>query len=125
MRLCRCGAIVVERCERCQPYRSAVGTTKQRGYGHDHRQASERYRNEHPLCECCVMTFGPIEANVSEHMHHIVKITDSPHLRMDWSNWLAVCQACHEQLERDQLQAMKVKAWSVQHYIDTLNGEAV
>lgn len=69
------------------------------------------------------MTLGPIDANVSEHMHHIAKIADHPHLRMDWSNWLALCWSCHERLEKDTATALGVKSWSIQNYIDALNGE--
>lgn len=114
MKLCKCGAIVADRCERCYPIAHAK-TTKQRGYGHDHRTASERYRAEHETCEMCVM-LGEIPMKESAALHHIEKIADAPHLRMQESNWLATCGDHHEILEGDVSLGKRVKAWSVANY---------
>ena len=111
-KLCRCGWIVKDKCTRCTPKRS----TSSEGHGWDHRKASERHRKEFPLCERCVMEKGVIEARISEDMHHIHKISEAPTQRMDWNNWLAVCRECHEELEGNPLEGMKVKKWSVENY---------
>ncbi|EFX61834.1 hypothetical protein DAPPUDRAFT_120887, partial [Daphnia pulex] len=115
VKLCKCGAIVGRRCEKCYPQKHDR-TTKQRGYDNKHRVASERYRVEHPLCERCVMIGGVEQANVTEHMHHIVKVSDAEQLRMRSDNWLGVCVDCHETLENDVAQGMKVKQWSLANY---------
>ncbi len=109
MRLCKCGAIVKDRCNVCYPS-GHTRTTKERGYGHDHRKASERYRAEKlHLCEVCQYEGRTAQ---SRAMHHIVKIADAPWLRMERDNWLAVCDSCHERVEVDAELARKVKAWS-------------
>ena len=116
-RVCRCGKVVDRECECREAYR-----IKQRrdvtseGHGHDHRVASERYRVEHPLCERCVMLYGVMHAQPSRDMHHIAKIKDAPHERMQRTNWLALCRACHEYIEGDVLEGMKVKRWSQEAY---------
>ena len=120
MRLCRCGAIVEDRCARCQPASQHKQTTKQRGYGSDHRRASEVYRAEHPLCEACVM-HSVIGAQSTADLHHIHSIADRPDLRMHRSNWLALCKTHHTQLESDVQTAQRVKAWSIQHYEQALS----
>lgn len=118
-RLCRCGAIVTERCKRCAP-KELRGTTKERGYGNDHKLASERYRTNHPICERCLMQFGVINANESESMHHIYPIADYPIRRMDSDNWLALCDACHAEIEGDIVEGMKIKTWSHKNYCQEL-----
>lgn len=40
---------------------------------------------------------------------------------MQRSNWLAVCGSCHEDLEGDEIEGVKVKQWSERAY-DALLG---
>jgi hypothetical protein len=123
-RLCRCGKIVADRCE-CQGGASTQRRdTTAEGHGTDHRRASERYRAEHPLCERCVMLHGAIDAKPSKDMHHIHSISSAPHLRMDRSNWLAVCGPCHEAIEGRELEGMEIKAWSMRAYSSTLDASS-
>jgi len=118
-RLCRCGSIVQGTCLKCQPKRLR-GKTLERGYGSDHRLASEKYRTNHPLCERCVMQFGVIRANDSESMHHIYPIAEHPQMRMENSNWLALCTHCHNDIEGDILEGLKIKNWSLTNYCKEL-----
>lgn len=115
MRLCRCGSIVDGKCAKCQPAPQHNKTTKERGYGSDWQRFSLAYRKEFPLCQVCLME-ERIEP--SRHTHHIVKIVDAPELRLDRSNVLSVCEACHERVERDIELARKAKreqdAWGNQ-----------
>ncbi len=123
-KLCRCGKIVADRCE-CQGGSSTQRRdTTAEGHGTDHRRASERYRAEHPLCERCVMLYGAVDAKPSKDMHHIHSIRKAPHLRMDPSNWLAVCGLCHEAVEGQELEGMKIKAWSERSYNATLEASS-
>lgn len=119
MKLCKCGAIVKDRCLRCYPMPKHARTTKERGYGWDHQQASVRYREEHPLCEACVWV-DVIGARPSTSMHHIHKITDAPQLRMQRSNWLALCEEHHSELEDDTGKALACKRWSERHYEEVM-----
>ena len=123
-KLCRCGKIASDRCE-CQGGASTQRRdTTAEGHGTDHRRASERYRAVHPLCERCVMLYGAIDAKPSKDMHHIRSIRNAPHLRMDPSNWLAVCGPCHEAIEDRELEGMEIKAWSVRSYNATLEASS-
>ncbi len=113
-RLCRCGAIVEDRCEACDKAKGRgkhQRTTKERGYGHDWRNASERYRAEVPLCQVCELA-GKVAG--ADHVHHITKIRDAPELRLDRSNWLSVCSDCHEKVEKDSALARRAKRESTQ-----------
>lgn len=123
MKLCRCGKIVKEKCETCSPPMNHRGqTTKDRGYGSDHRKASERYRTEHPLCERCMNIVGTVEAKPSDDMHHLYPISSYPERRMDSRYWLALCKECHELLERDIREGLTIKQWSLSNYENTING---
>lgn len=105
MKLCKCGAIVVDRCDKCYPSTHSK-TTKERGYGNDHRLASKRYRAERPVCEVCLLLEM---TRPSTQLHHIRKVVDAPWLRMERSNWLAVCDEHHELVEDDEAMARRAK----------------
>jgi len=109
---------VGESCKSCKPIKQ---TTKERGYTYDHKKASERHRTNYPLCERCMMLKGVIESNPSQHMHHITPIQESESMRMNPSNWLAVCIECHDAIEGDVMQGMAIKAWSDANYVKVLN----
>lgn len=110
MRMCRCGAVVEDRCERCDPKPWSAqrkrGTTKERGYGDDWRRLSERYRAHHPLCQVCEFHD---KVTPAWHVHHIIKIGDDETRRLDWDNLLSVCKDCHDTVEHDQELARKAK----------------
>lgn len=38
-------------------------------------------------------------AEPATQLHHIAKIRDAPHLRLRTENTLAVCEACHKEVE--------------------------
>jgi 5-methylcytosine-specific restriction enzyme A len=96
MRFCRCGAIVKDRCPRCDPKPKHKLTTAQRGYDHRWRKLSEHIRTENPLCKRC----ESLEiVTPSTEVHHIVPITQNPALRYELSNLIALCRECHELLE--------------------------
>lgn len=122
MKLCKCGQIVKDRCLRCSPVKAHGGTTKERGYGSDHKRASVLFRTLHPLCERCVMLVGVLEANPSEELHHISSIVLNRNNRMNPNNWLSLCRPCHEEIEEDTAQGFAVRRWSDNHYEDRING---
>ena len=95
-RFCKCGAVVDGGCARCRttPGTSTTyKTTKQRGYGADWKDLSERYRRNHPLCEDCLKDDKVTPAS---EVHHIVPISVDPTQRMTWSNLVALCTTCHD-----------------------------
>jgi 5-methylcytosine-specific restriction protein A len=93
-RVCKCGVIVDGACKRCE--RVSQQTTGQRGYDYAWRVTSVAYRNENPLCEVCQIHERTTPA---VHVHHIVPISACKALRLEWSNLIAVCEACHEEIE--------------------------
>lgn len=95
-RICRCGAIVIGRCPRCDRRHEHKKTTTERGYGSDWQKLSERKRAEDPLCENCLKTD---RVEPATEVHHIQPIATNPDLRLEWSNLMSVCGACHKLLE--------------------------
>lgn len=95
-RLCRCGAIVDGRCERCAPVSTHNKTTAERGYDHAWQQIRARKAIADPLCERC------LTAEVVKPMrevHHVVPININPSLRLVWSNLQSLCRECHQEIE--------------------------
>ena len=91
MKLCKCGAIVKDRCDRCYPSHAGGSSTK-RGYDRQWRNVRERHLTDNPLCEDC-MDRGITKA--AEQVHHEITISDAPHLRLDRSNLRSLCVVCH------------------------------
>ncbi len=100
-KVCRCGAIVEDRCPKCDRPAPHQKTTAERGYGNDWRKLSEYKRTADPLCEECLKSDKVVEAR---HVHHIKPIKNHPHLRLHWDNLISVCIECHERLEAEQEQ---------------------
>ena len=97
MKLCRCGRVVKDRCEHCNPHAKHTKSTKDRGYDYRWDRLSRRKRIHNPLCEECSRQ-GMVTA--ATEVHHIVKIKDRPELRLEWSNLMSVCRDCHERIEK-------------------------
>lgn len=110
VKLCKCGAIVEGRCGKCHAGKHGR-TTTQRGYGHDWRVFSERFRTDVPLCQVCEMRE---RVKPARQVHHIRKIVDAPQLRLVRSNCLAVCEDCHGKVEENRELAERAKAASDQ-----------
>jgi 5-methylcytosine-specific restriction endonuclease McrA len=95
-RFCKCGQVVGrDGCGTCRkPTQSMTyKTTKQRGYGADWKQLSERYRAHYPLCEDCLKQ-GKVTP--SSEVHHIVPIAVDQSQRLTWTNLVALCNTCHD-----------------------------
>lgn len=102
-RLCKCGVVVKGQCGYCYNVRQTKtddyrGTKAERGYGSDWDKFSRRYRLLHPLCECCLLDGRTTPA---VDVHHIVKISVRPDLRMDEDNVMSVCRMCHKRLDSE------------------------
>lgn len=96
--LCACGALHDRReaCSACKRGKAPTHQrkTKERGYGNDWRQMSERIRHEEPLCVDCLKK-GKVWP--ADECHHLVKIRDAPHLRLDRDNVIPLCKQCHQE----------------------------
>lgn len=98
MCLCRggCGSRVISGyCDRC---RARGGGRDQRrsahARGYDRRWQAFRivYLREHPLCADCEKR-GRV--TLAEHIHHIKKLVDAPHLKYEEGNLMPLCEPCH------------------------------
>jgi len=96
MKLCKCGAIVDRKCDRCYPVRHEQSTA-QRGYDNTWRRLSESVRREQPLCPDCEAEDMVMP---STEVHHIVSIVMAPQLRLVRENLVALCRRHHEEREK-------------------------
>lgn len=100
--LCSCGTQHPrnERCPKCNhgKRKGHYKTTKERGYGHDWRKLSEAIAKEDPLCPDCL---AEEKVNPGDGRHHIRKIADAPHLRLERSNIMNLCDRHHAIRERE------------------------
>lgn len=92
-RLCRCGAIVKDKCERCRPSGGHHGSASSRGYDRQWRNVRARYMADFPLCEDCEQAGRVTPA---AQVHHKRTITEAPHLRLDRDNLRSLCVPCHQ-----------------------------
>lgn len=66
-----------------------------RGYDHLWRQASLRYRRDHPFCQYCQAgAFGPKRVSAVTHVDHLFPQRRFPDLfwRDEW--WVSCCDPC-------------------------------
>ena len=95
--VCPCGGLKIDgKCDRCGTYKGKHNrTTKERGYGWDWQQFVEQRKHdpEHALCQDCL---GQGMVRAATERHHVRKIKDAPHLRLEHSNVRDLCSECHQ-----------------------------
>lgn len=69
------------------------GSAARRGYDRAWRTFRERVLSQRPVCADCEAA-GFVAA--AEHLHHVEKLTDAPHRRLDERNVLPLCARCHQ-----------------------------
>ena len=99
-KLCRCGAIREDSdqsvCQRCGAGRKhKTRNTTEHGYDGAWKRLSARLRAQMPLCEMCLKKDI---VTPSTEVHHIVPIDEAPWLRLEVSNLMCVCGACHAEI---------------------------
>jgi len=97
-KLCRCGGVREDAfgsiCSKCGAGRKQkTRNTTQHGYDGAWNRLSVRLRAEKPLCERCLER-GIVTA--ATEVHHIVPIDQAPWLRLEVSNLMCLCNACHK-----------------------------
>ena len=87
MRFCKCGQAVKSSCPRCDK----KDTSR---YDYQWQKLRNAYITYNPLCEDCL---GKKKKKVKEatEVHHLQSIDEAPHLRLDASNLISLCGACH------------------------------
>jgi 5-methylcytosine-specific restriction protein A len=103
LKLCPCGAVTDARSKVCTTCgrgkkRATQGTTKA-GYGWDWQQLRQRFIAENPLCSECAKSGV---ATSADEVHHIVPIAESPWLRLEWNNLVALCVPCHRAMDHER-----------------------
>jgi 5-methylcytosine-specific restriction protein A len=81
--------------EKKAEYNKTRESSYDRGYDGDWRRARIAYLKKHPLCEMCLLQDETVPAVM---VHHKVAIKDGGK-RLDPSNFMALCNECHEQIE--------------------------
>jgi 5-methylcytosine-specific restriction protein A len=94
MKFCRCGKIAGQ-CD-CRKRDRGNDSPESRGYDFTWRKLSKSYRVENPFCEVC---FDRGKLTAVQEVHHKIKISDRPDLRLEWSNLMSVCRQCHKEIE--------------------------
>lgn len=97
--LCHCGGIKTGgKCERCGTRKEQGRASRhQRGYDSRWDKVSKRSKQELPWCIPC-WEAGRVTVERIE-THHCVKIIHAAELRLDASNLLNCCSACHHALD--------------------------
>lgn len=96
-RCAACGALNVGVCE-CrrresnQRYDAKRPNSTARGYDRKWNKFRESILNERPLCQDCLEAGLTSPAN---EVHHIKKLREAPELRLEPSNVMCLCKACH------------------------------
>lgn len=67
------------------------GSSTERGYDRAWQRLRRAFLAEYPLCMDC----SP-RVTVATEVHHVRKVRDYPQLRLEWSNLMACCRACHQ-----------------------------
>ena len=78
--------------ERQREHDQRRGSSTERGYGYDWQKLRRLKLMSDPLCESC-RERG--RATLAEEVHHVIRIREQPHLRLDWSNLESLCERCH------------------------------
>lgn len=67
-------------------------TSCQRGYDRHWQRVRDQKLNDEPCCFDCLSNGGVTEA---KEVHHKVKISKRPDLRLEPSNLMSLCKSCH------------------------------
>ena len=95
---CACGGIRRDGvCDRCGPVkkRTHARKTTDRGYGGDWQRLTARLKKqaEFALCRDCL---AQDKTTAAQEFHHVQKVKDRPDLRLEESNLMPLCKACHD-----------------------------
>ena len=75
-------------------WRTAKGSSTERGYGYAWQQARLRFLQAHPLCAMC-QAMKPPRVTAANVVDHIVPHRGDSEKFWDTDNWQPLCAACH------------------------------
>ena len=75
-------------------WRTAKGSSTERGYGYAWQQARLRFLQAHPLCAMC-QAMKPPRVTAANVVDHILPHKGDKELFWDESNWQALCAGHH------------------------------
>lgn len=81
------------------------GSPSRRGYDATWVKVRKTYLMQHPLCEQCEKE-GRITP--AREVHHIIALQDGGN-RLDESNFMAVCHACHQKFTQEEIENRRKK----------------
>lgn len=96
-----CGVLVYGAGSRCPAHAQQQqreqdqrrGSSTARGYGSDWQRLRRRKLRVDPLCEDCKEQG---RATLAVEVHHKIRITERPDLRLNWENLRSLCEPCHD-----------------------------
>ena len=97
-RACHCGRVVDRTpCEKCRCKSRYNAPKHGERYDRKWRVLSESFRHLNPLCHDC---YDKDIATPADEVHHIIPISEDPSRRLDITNLVSLCQACHRERHR-------------------------
>ena len=76
-------------------WRTAKGSSTERGYGYAWQQARLRFLQENPLCVMC-QAMRPPRVTAANVVDHVIPHQGDQELFWDEANWQALCKPCHD-----------------------------
>lgn len=76
-------------------WRTAKGSSTERGYGYAWQKARARFLQAHPLCVMC-QAMKPPRVTAAEVVDHIIPHKGDQSLFWDANNWQPLCKQCHD-----------------------------
>ena len=78
-------------------YETTRGNATDRGYDSDLQKFRKWFKAKHPTCQDCKREG---RTRLTKDVHHIQRIEDRPDLRLEESNCVGLCRACHNDRHR-------------------------
>ena len=88
-------------------WRTAKGSSSERGYGHKWQKARLRFLGEHPLCVMCEKQGRITVATVVDHK---IPHKGDQELFWDESNWQSLCKPHHDRDKAEEEGRHRVRA---------------
>lgn len=90
-------------------WRTAKGSSTERGYGYAWQKARARFLQAHPLCVMC-QAMKPPRVTAAEVVDHIIPHKGDQELFWLDSNWQALCKPHHDRDKAEQEGRHKARA---------------
>ena len=96
-------------------WRTAKGSSTERGYGYAWQKARARFLQAHPLCVMC-QDMKPSRVTAAEVVDHIIPHKGDQTLFWDEANWQPLCKQCHDSVKQREEHGRPVVAYDLDGY---------